>query len=100
MRKYLIMLNLLNALDGLVTYLGITAYGTSIEYNTFLHDNTLVMILLIKIPTLLGISWLLLEYDKHTKHEKRIFVTPVLIALSILFIFVLIWNGLVLMGKL
>jgi len=105
MRKYLIIINLLNALDGLITYLGVKAYGKSIEpnlfdANVFLHDDILAMILLVKIPTLIGISWLTWEYNKVTKREKEKFINPALVGLTILFIIVLIWNFWVLMGKL
>jgi len=100
MIKYLILVNLLNALDGLVTLLAVGQYGISIEANIHLHNNILASVLLIKIPVLIGISWITWEYDKLTKHEKQKFINPVLLGLTLLFIGVLMWNFSVLLGKL
>jgi len=70
MIKSLILLNLINVLDGIVTLFGCSIFGTHIEANPFLRENLVEGILLIKIPVVILVSWIAWEYANRTEVEQ------------------------------
>jgi len=91
MIRSLILLNLINVLDGVVTLFGCSIFGTHIEANPFLRENLVMGILLIKIPVVLLVSWVAWEYNKRTEVEQ-IFLERMVIIMGLLLCAVVLFN--------
>lgn len=88
--QWLLILNMANLLDGIISVWGILNIGVWIESNPLFHNN-LFGTLLIKIVCILGISFVGWNYFKF-RGKNREFVYWVIIAMSIFLFFVVGWN--------
>jgi len=91
MIRSLILLNLINVVDGIFTLFGASIFGAGIEANPYLRENLVVGIMLIKIPVVLLVSWIAWEYNKRTEVEQ-LFLERMVIIMGLLLCAVVLFN--------